>query len=150
MKPHQRLCLLGSLFLIAVFPAQSLADTTVGAESASRMPTEASLGVPFGSVDIPDVLDEAAAMNACVKAATGRKWRIMGREGNILWTNLKLRGWDATVYYVVKDGSVRLYSDSYTVDKKTGEHKKKEDPKGWLNNLVKDVTVFMDRAAYGE
>jgi hypothetical protein len=150
MKRNRSVLVPAGLVMSVIF-----ATATLGEESTENPKVEApikeeSLGQPFASVSIPRVIDGAGAMNACVKAALGRKWNIVTKQDSILEINLKQKGWDATAYFVVKDDVVVLYSDSYVVNKKTGERKKKKDPDGWLRNLEKDVKVFMDREAYQE
>jgi hypothetical protein len=150
MKTYPSISVLSGLCLAAFFSTPVWGEDAASDLNGPGLISEESLGEPFASMSIPPEIDRAGAMNACVKAALGRKWDIVTKQDGVLKINLKQRGWDATVYFVVKDSVVELYSDSYVVNKKTGERKKKKDPEGWLRNLEKDVNVFMDREAYLE
>lgn len=150
MKHNRSVYIPAGLVLAVIFATTTLGEESTANPKVAAPIKEESLGQPYASVKIPPGLDQAAAMKACVNSALGRKWGIVTKQDDILEINLKQKGWDATAYFVVKDDVVVLYSDSYVVDKKTGEKKKKKDPDGWLRNLEKDVRVFMDREAYQE
>lgn len=150
MKGNRSTSIPAVLVMAVIFATTALGEESAETPDAAAPITEESLGQPFATVKIPPPLDQAEVMKACVKTALGRKWGIMTKQDDVLEVNLKQKGWDATAYFVIRDDVVVLYSDSYVVDKKTGEKKKKKDPQGWLRNLEKDVKVFMDRAAYEE
>jgi len=128
---------MGGLALIFV-----LATSLFGEETTT--PSDAVLDNLVATVPVPEGIDRKAAMNACVIAALGREWKVVSKEENIIKINLIHRSWNATVYFVVKDDIIEMYSDSYTINKKTGERKKKKDPTGWIKFLRKDITKRFD------
>ena len=150
MKRNRSVYIPAGLVMAVIFATATSGEESTEKPKAAAPIKEESLGQPFASVKIPPKIDQAGAMKACVKTALGRKWDIVTKQDDVLEINLKRKGWDATAYFVVRDDVVVLYSDSYVVNKKTGERKKKKDPDGWLRNLEKDVKVFMDREAYQE
>lgn len=98
-------------------------------------------------VEIPDGLSRDGAMASIVNAAIGRRWNIVKKTDDQIILNLKHRGYDSTLTLQIKSSRINISSDSWTVDKK-GEKKKKKDPAGWIENLRKDIVVFMNRELY--
>lgn len=90
---------------------------------------------------------EEVVQSAIVKAALGRGWQIISNEDGVVKVHLMRRGYDANLTFVYTKKEIKIYSDSYTV-KKTGERKSQKDPVGWIENLQKDIPVFIDRQLY--
>jgi hypothetical protein len=143
MKTYRSNSLIGGLALILV-----LATNVSGQEAAES--TEAVLDNLVGTVPIPAGINHKTAMNTCVNAAIRREWDIVGKEEDLIKINLTHRSWNATVYFVVKDDVIEMYSDTYLVNKKTGERKKKKDPELWIKNLKKDIESHFDRMLFVE
>ena len=104
----------------------------------------------MGTIPIPAGIGHKTALNTCGDAAIGREWHIVSKEDNLIKTNLRQRSWNATVYFLIKDGVIEMYSDSYVVNKKTGEREKKKDPDSWIKNLKKDIESHFDKILYVE
>ena len=81
------------------------------------------------------------------KAAVGRRWTITKKTKEKIIIHLVHRGYDSTLTFGYNSKEVKIYSDSWTVSK-SGVKKKKKDPEGWIDNLKKDLPVFMNRELY--
>lgn len=115
----------------------------IGATSAHAAAPEAHT-----KIQIPHGLSQAGVHDAVVKAAIGRRWNIIEKEDNNTVIHLQHRGYDSTLTFTVRNSELLIFSDSWTVNKK-GEKKKRKDPAGWIENLRKDIIVFMNRELYG-
>lgn len=134
---------MGGLALMVILAATLSGEGEVGV-------SEDSLGQPYATIPIPSEIDTSFAKNSCINAALAREWDIVSKKGNIIEINLAHRSWNATVFFVVNDDEIVMYSDSYVVNKKTGERKRKKDPEGWLKNLRKDIEKLFDQKIYLE
>lgn len=103
---------------------------------------------PYVEIAIPQGLSDEGAHSAIVKAALGRRWNIVEKADAHTTINLQHRGYDSTLTFTIEDSKILVHSDSWTVNKK-GEKKKKKHPKGWIENLRRDIVVFMNRELYG-
>lgn len=119
---------------------------TLGAINSHGQPSESS--EPYTEIVIPQGLSAEGAQSAIVKAAIGRRWNIIKKEDEQTVINLKHRGYDSTLTFTIEDSKILVHSDSWAVNKK-GEKKKKKDPTGWIENLRRDIVVFMNRELYG-
>jgi hypothetical protein len=125
MKSNRTRLICGSPAIAAV-----LAVTAVGADSSANANdtepfSEEALGQPVAAMDIPSEIDQSVTMNFCVKAASGRGWNIVSKKDNILTINLTQRGWEANVFFVIKEDVVVMYSDSYAVNKRPWSGKRR-------------------------
>jgi hypothetical protein len=82
---------------------------------------------------------------AILKAAVGRRWKIKEKTVGKVVIQLVHRGYDSKLTFLYSKNEVKVFSDSWTI-KKSGA--KKKDPEGWIENLKKDLPVFMNRALY--
>ena len=105
----------------------------------------AATGVPVGSVRVPEGLSEAKVRAIVAETFVARSWTVE-RVGDDIVGRLVHRGYDATVTAVQRDGLVNLYSDSWKTNR-NGERVKREQPKGWIDNLRKDLPKRLARAA---
>ncbi|MDQ8186372.1 hypothetical protein [Pelagicoccus sp. SDUM812002] len=126
--------------------ASLLVLLSFGATAVHSEPDESS--EPYTEIVIPQGLSEEGVQSAIIKAAIGRRWNIIKKEADHTVINLTHRGYDSTLTFTIKDSNIHVHSDSWAVDKK-GEKKKKKDPTGWIENLRKDIIVFMNRELYG-
>lgn len=104
-------------------------------------------GSYYSSIAVPSEATPEMVKRSIIKAAIGRRWNIVEKEGDHVVIHLEHRGYDSTLTFVPKDGEIEIYSDSYVVNKR-GERKKQKHPRGWIGNLEKDIQVFMDREIY--
>jgi len=125
-----------------VFPLLAL---LMGAISIATL--EAKEKYKIKPVEIPDGLSAEGAMSSIVSAAIGRRWNIVKKKDDQVIINLNHRGYDSTLTLKIEDSKINITSDSWTVNKR-GEKKKKKDPVGWIENLRKDIVVFMNRELY--
>ncbi len=108
---------------------------------------QAASDEPYTEISIPQGLSNEGVQSAIVKAAIGRTWNVIKQEDDRTVINLKHRGYDSTLTFTVKGSKILVHSDSWATNKK-GEKKKKKDPAGWIENLRKDIIVFMNRERY--
>lgn len=101
----------------------------------------------YAEITIPEGLSEEGTQSSIIKAAIGRRWNIVKKEDDITIINLTHRGYDSTLTFTIEDSKIYIQSDSWTTDK-NGEKKKRKDPKGWIENIRKDIIVFMNRELY--
>ena len=122
-----------------------LAATTTAFQAASHSTKTPTNHV--GTIAAPDGLSMEGIQKAILKAAVGRKWEVKEKiEGKVV-IQLVHRGYDSTLTFHYTKNEVKVYSDSWTI-KKSGAKKKKKDPDGWIENLKKDLPVFMNRELY--
>ena len=102
-----------------------------------------------GSVAVPDGMTSEQVQKAIIKAAIGRRWDIETSENGLVVLRLVHRGYDSTLNITFDDNNVDVYSDSWAT-KRNGDRKKPKDPDGWIENLKKDIDVFLAREAFLE
>lgn len=102
-----------------------------------------------GTVNVPDGMNTNQVQQAIIKAAIGRRWNIEEKEDGLVVLRLVHRGYDATLNITYDDNEVQVYSDSWAT-KRNGDRKKRKDPEGWIENLKKDIGVFLAREAFLE
>jgi len=100
----------------------------------------------YSTIQVNEKATDEIVNQAIVKAAIGRRWNIVSDEEWVIIT-LKHRGYDSTLTFVYDDETIKIYSDSYVVNKR-GERKKQKDPAGWIGNLEKDIGVFINQQLY--
>jgi hypothetical protein len=74
-----------------------------------------------------------------------RQWNIREKADGRVAGYLKHRSNEATVTLVYDATKVDVYCVGWAIDKKTGERKKPEQPKGWLKNIQSDLTKVFNR-----
>lgn len=108
----------------------------------------AEKGELYTTIDVPTGLSKEGTQAAVIKAALGRRWTIVSKTDDQIVLNLKHRGYDSTLTFDIEESQVKLYSNSWATDKK-GNKKKKKEPTGWIENIKKDIGVFMNAELYG-
>ena len=98
-------------------------------------------------IPIPDGLTTEGVQSSIINAAIGRRWNIVSKKENQIVINLTHRGYDSTLTFKVEEAQIKIVSDSWTTNKK-GEKKKRKEPTGWIENIRKDIVVFMNRELY--
>ena len=92
-------------------------------------------------------LSDEQVEKSIIDAVIGRKWTILKKEGNEIVVNISKPGYTSTLTIIRKPALISIYSDSWTTNK-ANVKKKRKDPVGWIENLKKDVGVFMSRELY--
>ncbi len=100
-----------------------------------------------GSIDIPEGLTEEQVVTVIIKTSTKRKWNVVSSDGDQVVLNLIHRGYDSTLTLQYSTNSVKIYSDSWKI-RKSGKKKSRKDPMVWIENLKKDLEVYLNREAY--
>ena len=85
--------------------------------------------------------EESEVKNAIWKSATKRSWTVDATDSGDIEAKLKHRGSESTLTFKVADETVKIYSVSYKINKKTGERITRSEPEGWIRNLHKDILV---------
>jgi hypothetical protein len=119
-----------------------LSTLTHAAENPDQEPAN-----HVGTIAVPDGLPLEGVEKSIAKAAVGRRWTITKKTKEKIIIHLVHRGYDSTLTFGYNSKEVKIYSDSWTVSK-SGVKKKKKDPEGWIDNLKKDLPVFMNRELY--
>lgn len=131
--PTRKLTRILPLFLVALWGLATLANAN---------PQEI-----YHEITIPEGLSPEQTQSAIIKAAIGRRWNVVEKKVGLTVINLQHRGYDSTLTYKIEGSKIAVFSDSWATDKK-GNRKKKKDPEGWIENLRKDIIVFMNRELY--
>ena len=90
------------------------------------------------TVAIPDGLSEAQVESVMKRVLTARGWQVTQASPQQTDGVLKHGSFDAKVSLMADDGVIRILSDSQYISGDTGE-KEPGVPKGWLDNLQKDL-----------
>jgi len=98
-------------------------------------------------IPIPDGLSSQGVQSSIINAAIGRRWNIVSKKDNQIVINLTHRGYDSTLTFKIEKAQIKVSSDSWTTNKK-GEKKKRKEPIGWIENIRRDIVVFMNRELY--
>ena len=130
------------LFLLFLVILATSNSATQAADAPSNKPTN-----HVGTIAVPDGLSMEGTQKAILKAAVGRRWEIKEKTVGKVVIQLVHRGYDSKLTFLYSKNEVKVFSDSWTI-KKSGAKKKKKDPEGWIENLKKDLPVFMNRALY--
>ncbi len=125
-----------------LFLAVGLSASHAGDSKKKDKPTNL-----VGTVTVPEGMTMEEVKKSVVKAAIGRRWNIIETAKGKVIINLVNRGYDSTLTIIYTKKIVEIYSDSWVV-KKSGERKKKKDPRGWIENIKKDIGVFLNRERY--
>ena len=86
---------------------------------------------------------DKAVKDAITRAATAREWDVTELDDGRIKTTLVHRTSDATLWFTVENGQVKIHSVSYEIDKNTLERKKRAEPEGWIRNLHKDILEML-------
>lgn len=100
------------------------------------------------TVDVPEGLSLEDISEVIVKKAIARQWLIKDKSDDTVIINLVHRGWDSTLTLVYDQKQVKIYSDSWVLDKK-GNKKKRKEPAGWIKNIKNDVAVGLSEKRFG-
>ncbi len=128
------LALLALLALFAI-PAQTHAQS------------EAPYGDLFSTIELGKEIESGVLQRAVIKAAIARRWNIVSKSDERIQLHLLHRGYDATLTLVLQPSTILIHSDSYATNKQGGR-KNRKHPVGWIENLQKDIKVFIDRELY--
>jgi hypothetical protein len=100
-----------------------------------------------GVVTVPDGMLIEGVQKSVMKAVIGRRWNIVKKFDDRVIINITQKRYDATLTIVYNTENVKIYSDSWAL-KRSGERKKKKDPESWIENIKKDIGVFLNREHY--
>lgn len=114
--------------------------------ASTAIADESELGEAVGTVAVPSGLSADEVKDAIVSALAGRQWGIKSKSDGRVVGYLKHRSNEATVTLVYDTSSIELYCVGWAINKRTGERKKPEQPRGWLKNIQADVTKILNRA----
>jgi hypothetical protein len=108
--------------------------------------TDDSLGTLFATVSVPPNVSAAAVQEAIITTLSGRKWGVRSKTDDRVVGYLKHRSNEAKVTLVYSPAQVEIHCVGWKINKKTGERKKPEQPKGWLENIQSDLVVNLNHA----
>lgn len=96
------------------------------------------------TVLIPQNLSPEAIEGAMVQTLTGRGWRVEQRSPEEVVGQLNRRAWEAKAILKVDVSLIKILNDSYYKSDNSGE-RKPAIPKGWLENLQKDLQTHLGK-----
>ncbi|MBL9202372.1 MAG: hypothetical protein JNL39_17815 [Opitutaceae bacterium] len=103
-------------------------------------------GESVGTLIVPDGLSTDEIKEAIALSFAGRGWTIKERTNSKVVGHINQRGNEAFLYCSFNKKEIQLRCEGWEVSK-TGERKKPEIPKGWVDNIKKDVTKRMNMKA---
>ncbi len=115
------------------------------AASPGRAADDDELGSPAGTVAVPDGLLPNEVQDAMVLTLSNRGWEIKDKAEARVVGYLKKRSNEATVTLIYRASKIEVYCAGWEIDKNTGQHKKPEQPAGWLKNIRNDLTKNLSR-----
>ncbi|MCD8481631.1 MAG: hypothetical protein LR015_02480 [Verrucomicrobia bacterium] len=83
-----------------------------------------------------------------VATVVGREWRVVSSEDNKVVANLVHRRYDSTLTFIYTDSVIRVYSYSYQIDRNQ-RRLRRDDPKGWIRNIERDLHRRMAELIHG-
>jgi hypothetical protein len=99
-----------------------------------------------GKLIVPVGLDADDVKNAIALSFAGRGWTIVEKTGSRVVGHINHRGIESILTVESGTKELTLYCVGWNVNK-AGERKKPEIPKGWVENIKKDVTKRMNATA---
>lgn len=103
-------------------------------------------GESVGTLIVPDGLNTDEIKEAIALSFAGRGWTVKEKTNSKVVGHINQRGNEAFLYVSFNKKEVTLRCEGWEVSK-TGERKKPEIPKGWVDNIKKDVTKRMNMKA---
>jgi hypothetical protein len=103
-------------------------------------------GESVGTLVVPDGLGTDEIKEAIALSFAGRGWTIKERTNSKVVGHINQRGNEAFLYVTFSKKEITLRCEGWEVSK-TGERKKPEIPKGWVDNIKKDITKRMNMKA---
>ncbi|WP_269524777.1 hypothetical protein [Coraliomargarita parva] len=100
--------------------------------------------VPYSVIAVVPGLSPKQVEDSILRAASGRKWTVQDVKPGEVTIRLMHRGYDATLVFKYDGEKVEVFSDSWRINRE-GEKTRRKDPVGWIENLEKDIPVFMVR-----
>jgi hypothetical protein len=121
-------------------------DLTANLDKAAALDVA---GVIALALSVPDGLGVSEVHDAVRTAAVGRSYAIKEDKPDRLGFSLVHGGYDASFTAVFDPKSIRLYSDSYKLDR-SGARTGKVVPRGWVKNLQEDFVANLNKAAQSQ
>lgn len=103
-------------------------------------------GKSVGKLTVPAGLDADEVKNAIALSFFGREWTVEEKTGSRVVGHINHRGIESILTVESGTKELTLYCVGWNVNK-AGERKKPEIPKGWVENIKKDVTKRMNATA---
>jgi len=127
------------------------AFATSGAEENTRIN-----GHSVGLIELGQAFPLEEIEQAICQAAAKREWSIIERQPDRVVIYLAHRKYESTLSFSLTESQIEVFSDSYKIKKLENnsepqkiERIKEEDPKGWIDNLKKDIPLFLNRIHNG-
>lgn len=97
----------------------------------------------LGSIAVPDGLKPEAVKEAIASALAVRNWTVTEKTAEKVVGHIKQRNNEATLTLHYTRKEITLSGEGWKLGK-TGERVKPEVPKGWVDNIRKDVTARLN------
>lgn len=124
---------------------------------ANEESTSEIKGHSVGNIVLSQTYPIEEVQKAVCKAATRREWTVVESTSERVVIYLEHRKYESTLTFLLSDSNIKIYSDSYkikkskrkpistsSIDVRETERIKQQDPKGWIDNLKKDIPIYLD------
>lgn len=135
-------------WLVVAFAGGSLAAAVVAADAADAEDADAvtAYGKKVATVVVPPGLGEELVRRTAIRAFAGRAWELKEAKKDRVVGYLKHRGYEATLTMVLGKQEIVFYCEGWRVDR-DGNRESPKQPEGWIENLRRDMTKLLGRAA---
>lgn len=106
---------------------------------ANAARADEDIGELYGTIPVVSGLTAKDVQNAIILSLGDRGWNIQSRSDERVVGYLKHRANEATVTLDYNENEIVIHCVGYEINKKTGERKRPEQPKGWLGFLRKSI-----------
>ena len=121
----------------------ALAVGVIGRARADEKP------VDVGTLDVPAGMTISQVKDSVVACVLGREWSVKEQSDGKVVGYLKHRSNEAEITFLFDEKQIKMSCWGYKIEKSTGKREDPELPKGWINNLKKDITRRLNSASSG-
>jgi hypothetical protein len=104
-------------------------------------------GELFGTVTVPAKISSSEVQSTIAMVIASRGWELKAKEDGLIVGYLKHRSNEATVTLTYDATTISIFCVGYEINKRTGERKNPELPKGWLNYIKGDLIKKLNQLA---
>lgn len=117
------------------------------AQAADEKPE--AIGLPAGTVIVPDGLKAADVQQSILLAGTGRGWTVKDRADGKVVLFLEQGGWRSQLTLTYDTKEIQIVSNSGKTDR-NGVIKKPAIPESWVKYLKQDLNKHLGAKAFGK
>lgn len=117
----------------------------LGAFALASRAADEGLGVPVGTITVPEGFKASEVKAVLVTSLVAREWSVKEQTGDRVVGYLNHRGNEATITLVYDAKQIVMHCVGWKTDR-NGQRVKPEMPDGWIKNLQKDIPKRLVRA----